>query len=64
MDISLETINDTTVAIIAGRVDSTTSKDLEAKFIPLIDSGMRKLVIDFAEVDFVSSESVLLFAIG
>jgi len=55
MEIGFETINDATVAVISGRIDSTTSKELEAKLIPMVDSGIRKLVVDFSRVDFISS---------
>jgi anti-sigma B factor antagonist len=55
MEVAFETINEATVAIITGRIDSATSKELETKLIPMINSGIRKLVVDFAKVDFISS---------
>jgi anti-sigma B factor antagonist len=64
MEIAFETINEATVAVITGRIDSTTSKELETKLIPLINSGVRKLVVDCGKVDFISSAGlrVLLLA--
>jgi anti-anti-sigma factor len=55
MEVSFETMNDATVAVITGRIDSATSKDLETKLIPMINSGTKKLVVDFTKVDFISS---------
>lgn len=55
MEIVFDTINEATVAAITGRIDSTTAKELESKLIPMISSGTRKLVVDFAKVDFISS---------
>ena len=63
MDVTFETINEATVAIITGRIDSTTSKDLENKLIPIINSGTRKLVVDFAKVDFISSAGLRILLI-
>ena len=48
-------MNEATVAVITGRIDSATSKDLETKLVPMINSGTRKLVVDFAKVAFISS---------
>ena len=63
MDVIFETSNEATVAVITGRIDSATSKDLETKLIPIINSGTRKLVIDFAKVDFISSAGLRIMLI-
>lgn len=64
MEIWIENIDDTTVAVITGRIDSTTSKELEAQFIPMIDSGTRKLLLDFTGVDFISSAGLRVMLVG
>ena len=45
------------VAVVApvGRVDSTTSAALEQRLMALIAGGERRLVVDFARVDYISS---------
>ena len=63
MDVIFETSNEATVAVITGRIDSATSKDLETKLIPIINSGTRKLVVDFAKVDFISSAGLRIMLI-
>lgn len=55
MEVAFETMNDATIAVITGRIDSATSKELETKLIPMINTGIKKMVVDFSKVDFVSS---------
>ncbi len=54
------TINETrngAVLVLAasGRVDSTNASALEQGLVRAIDSGERRLVVDFAGVDYISS---------
>jgi len=39
----------------SGRIDSTTSSVLDAHLVRLAQSGDDRIVIDFAEVDYISS---------
>lgn len=55
MEVNIEKKDEITVAVLSGRIDSTTSKDLENKIVPLVDAGTKKLVLDFTNVDFISS---------
>ena len=45
------------VLVIApvGRIDSTTSDQLEQHLLKLVGSGERKIVVDFAGVEYISS---------
>jgi stage II sporulation protein AA (anti-sigma F factor antagonist) len=45
------------VVIVApiGRVDSTTSAALDKRLLALVAAGERRLVVDFAGVDYISS---------
>lgn len=43
------------VVEVEGRVDSTTSADLEKKLLDLFETGNKFFVIDFARVDYISS---------
>jgi len=44
-----------TIIAPAGRVDSTTSSSLERHLLGLIGAGRHRLVVDLAEVDYISS---------
>jgi len=46
------------VVTLAGRIDSSTSADLETALQTLIDKGKRNLVLDMARVDFLSSSGL------
>ena len=48
----------------AGRLDSNSSGELEARLVAAIGAGSRRLVVDLARVDYVSSAGlrVLLMA--
>jgi anti-anti-sigma factor len=39
----------------AGRVDSTSSGELETRLLALLAAGDRRLVVDLADVDYISS---------
>lgn len=39
----------------AGRVDSATAKSLETEALALLDTGPARLVMDFSQVDYISS---------
>jgi anti-sigma B factor antagonist len=55
MDI-IETKHDTySVFKLKGRLDSNTSTGFEQKLFESIDSGARKLIIDFEGLDYISS---------
>ena len=49
---------------LIGRLDANTSKDLEGKLLPLLDADNRLFIIDFAQLEYISSAGlrVLLMA--
>lgn len=49
---------------IRGKVDSQTSKMFEERLIPPIEQGNKKILVDFSEMDYISSAGlrVLLLA--
>ena len=53
-----------TVLGIEGRLDSSTSGELEKVFITIIEAGEKNIVVDFAGMDYISSAGlrVLLMA--
>jgi anti-anti-sigma factor len=52
------------VLIIEGRLDTITSKTLEKKFLTLMEAGEKNIVVDFTDMDYISSAGlrVLLMA--
>jgi anti-sigma B factor antagonist len=40
---------------ITGKLDSYTSGDLGKQLMPSIESGNKKIIIDFSELDYISS---------
>lgn len=53
-----------TVVMIEGRLDSSTSGELEKKLLTVMDAGEKNIVVDFASMDYISSAGlrVLLMA--
>ena len=55
MDIREERVGDVVVVVPVGRVDSTTSSELDARLAALHAAGCRRLVVDFSAVEYISS---------
>ncbi len=47
--------NNTIIVSLQGRLDSTTSEAFENHIMGKIDAGRNKLIIDFADLDYISS---------
>ena len=63
MDIVDKTEDGVRVLQLSGRLDGQTAVDLEGAITPLLDSE-GKLLVDFAEVPFVSSAGLRVVLIG
>lgn len=55
MNIQTHETNDITVLSLSGRLDSNTSETAEQQIMAKIDGGSKKLVLDFKELDYISS---------
>ena len=55
MELPEERVGDAVVLDAKGRIDSTTAKDFGDKMIGLIESGCRRLVVDFKNLAYISS---------
>jgi len=55
MEVSSRQLGPNTVVVVSGRLDTVTSGQLDAFLAKAVDEGARKLVFDFAEVEFISS---------
>ena len=64
MEIGEEQVGGTLVIAPRGRVDSVSSNELERCVVARLDGGARRLVLDLAGVDYISSAGlrVLLLA--
>ena len=64
MEITEERRGDISILGIIGRLDSSSSKDLEEKMLSLIASSQGKLVIDLSQLDYVSSAGLRVFLLA
>jgi anti-anti-sigma factor len=55
MDIQNHKTGAVIVVALKGRMDAGTSKAVEDHLLKLIEGGERKLVVDFAQLDYISS---------
>jgi anti-sigma B factor antagonist len=55
MEITERIIADVCIISISGRIDTITSKDLEAKLNDAIEKRKEKMIINLAKVDYISS---------
>ncbi|GLI92303.1 STAS domain-containing protein [Methylocystis echinoides] len=55
MDVTHEVLNELLVIRPQSRIDSSTASAFEARCASLIDEGPAKVVIDFSNVDYISS---------
>ena len=64
MEIKEDKIDDQTVVLLGGRIDSTAAVEFEEKLIEIIDKGINSMVVDFQKIQFISSAGlrVLLLA--
>jgi anti-anti-sigma factor len=60
MQFTEETSGDIHIVRISGRIDAITSPQLEKRILMLIDNGGRKFLLDFFNVDYLSSAGMRL----
>lgn len=64
MEIKVETFGDTTVLVPVARVDSATAKAFEAKVLQVVNSGVARIILDFSELDYISSAGLRVVLVG
>lgn len=64
MEIALETQDGVQVLKLIGRLDSNTSPQLEKDLLGRIDGGPAKLVVDFTQLDYISSAGLRVLLMG
>jgi len=64
MEITQTQNGEVLIFAIQGKLDSLTSKTFEGRLIPPIEQGNKKILLDFSEMDYISSAGlrVLLLA--
>ena len=63
MRIDQSTCDGVTVVAPSGRIDTTTSAALDDALRQVVDRGARNLLVDFAEVEYISSAGLRVFLI-
>ncbi|HEX2931917.1 MAG TPA: STAS domain-containing protein, partial [Candidatus Binatia bacterium] len=64
MEISERNTADIVTLSLSGKLDGTTAKSFEEKILTRIDSGDRRFIIDVAELDYISSAGLRVFALA
>lgn len=64
MEIKQDTHGDIVVLDLVGRLDANTSSEFENVLIPMIDGGKKKLVLDFSELEYISSAGLRLLLLA
>lgn len=64
MDIKQETQGTITTLHLAGRLDANTAGELESTMVPLINGGTSQLIVDFAELEYISSAGLRVLLLG
>lgn len=64
MEVTVKKETHCTLLEIKGRLDTTNYLELENKFIKLIENGEQNLLVDCANLDYVSSSGLRVFLIA
>lgn len=64
MEIKVETFGDATVLVPVARVDSATAKAFEAKVLQAVNSPTPRIILDFSELDYISSAGLRVVLVG
>jgi anti-sigma B factor antagonist len=64
MEIKVEALGEVTVVVPVARVDSSTAKAFEGEVLKVVNSGVARIIIDFAEMDYISSAGLRVVLVG
>lgn len=64
MEIKEDKSGDAAVLIPVARVDSATAKAFEGRVLQAVNSGAPKIVVDFCELDYISSAGLRVVLVG
>jgi anti-anti-sigma factor len=64
MEITENRTADIVTLSLSGKLDGTTAKAFEEKILGQIESGDRRFIIDLAQLDYISSAGLRVFALA
>lgn len=64
MEIKQESLGEAVILVPVGRVDSATAKAFEARLLQVVNSGAVRVVVDFSELDYISSAGLRVVLVG
>lgn len=64
MEVHEENLDGATVLVPVSRVDSATAKAFEARVLQVVNSGVGKIIMDFSEMDYISSAGLRVVLVG
>lgn len=64
MEIKVESFGEATVLVPVARVDSATAKAFEAKVLQVVNTGAARIILDFSEMDYISSAGLRVVLVG
>lgn len=64
MEIREDQADGAIILVPVARVDSATAKAFEVRVLAAVNSGSGKIVIDFAELDYISSAGLRVVLVG
>lgn len=64
MEIREELAGEAHILIPLARVDSSTAKQFETKVLAVMSSGAQRIVVDFSQLDYISSAGLRVVLVG
>lgn len=64
MEIRQEKKDGVLILNIIGRLDSNTANQLEDELIPIVDEGEENILVDFSDLDYISSAGLRLLLLA
>lgn len=64
MEIREEQVDGAVILVPIARVDSATAKAFEGRVLAAVNTGAAKIVIDFSELDYISSAGLRVVLVG
>ena len=64
MEITERKTADIVTLCVSGKLDTTTAKTFEDKILGQIESGDRRFIVDLAQLDYISSAGLRVFALA
>jgi len=63
IDLKVEKEQDFSVVLVSGRIDATTSEELEDTLLSLLDNGEKKIILDLEQTEYISSAGLRVLVV-